>query len=61
MRWYVSVFGLSYRYYNFSTSINQQTDEAKLQAAKRRAEREAVDYKQRVLGFVFLTDHPFPY
>lgn len=27
----------------------QQTEEHNLQAAKRRAEREAVDYKQRVL------------
>lgn len=27
----------------------QQTEESNLQAAKRRAEREAVDYKQRVL------------
>jgi len=31
---------------NFSP---QQTEEHNLQAAKRRAEREAVDYKQRVL------------
>jgi hypothetical protein len=37
----------------FSISTKQQTDESKLQAAKRRAERETADYKQRVLGFVF--------
>jgi hypothetical protein len=30
----------------------QQTEEHNLQAAKRRAEREAVDYKQRVLRSV---------
>jgi myosin protein heavy chain len=56
MRWYVSVYILfinPHRYQMFFFSINnQQTDESQLQAAKRRAERETVDYKQRVLGFV---------
>ncbi|KAF9472459.1 hypothetical protein BDN70DRAFT_818617, partial [Pholiota conissans] len=33
---------------------SMQTEGNNLQAAKRRAEREAVDYKQRVLRFVFV-------
>jgi hypothetical protein len=36
------------------TFIFQQTEENNLQAAKRRAEREAVDYRQRVLRFASL-------
>ena len=61
MRWYVSV----YIYYqlpidtNFFPPINnQQTDENQFQAAKRRGEREAVDYKRRVYGYVFVSTRP---
>ena len=52
MRWYVA--SIIYFYQPIDTKIfnHQQTDESQLQAAKRRAERETADYKQRVLGFV---------
>ena len=57
MPWYVSVYILLAIPIDidakcFFSINNQQTDESQPQTAKRRAEREAVDYKQRVLGFV---------
>jgi myosin heavy chain 9/10/11/14 len=64
MRWYVSVYILfinPHRYEIFFSINNQQTDESQLQSAKRRAERETVDYKQRVLGFVFFFFSTFLY